>query len=173
MRDGTVCHDEHVLRLIEKSLRSQLFVSLYGDPDSSSNRQLKERTQVIAAFTHQFDHSKFNSMTRIVQRSGEKNLCCTQSCLYRSLGIDRPASTCEAHRSRHKTYHSRCLNLSGSPATMASGSCDSERHLVLGVAGWSNAEPSCRFSLRQLPATTASSAPTDSRGASVGDRLVR
>jgi hypothetical protein len=48
-RGGTVRRDEHVLRLIEKSPRSQLFVSLYGNPDSSPNRQLKERSQAIAA----------------------------------------------------------------------------------------------------------------------------
>jgi Domain of unknown function (DUF4917) len=41
--------DEHVLPLIEKNRCSKLFVSLYGSPDSPSNRQIRERSHAIAA----------------------------------------------------------------------------------------------------------------------------
>jgi hypothetical protein len=41
--------DEHLLRLIEKNRCSQLFVGLYGDPDSAANRRIRERAQAITA----------------------------------------------------------------------------------------------------------------------------
>ena len=41
--------DEHVLRLIDKNKCSQLFVGLYGDPDSPGNRRIRDRAQAIAA----------------------------------------------------------------------------------------------------------------------------
>jgi hypothetical protein len=41
-------NDEHVLRLIEKNKCSQLFVGLYGDPDSPANRRIRDRAQAIA-----------------------------------------------------------------------------------------------------------------------------
>lgn len=40
-------NDEHILRLIEKNKCSQVLVGLYGDPDSTANRKIRDRTQAI------------------------------------------------------------------------------------------------------------------------------
>jgi len=42
-------NDEHIIRLLEKNKCSQLFVSLYGDPESPSNRRICERAVRIAS----------------------------------------------------------------------------------------------------------------------------
>lgn len=43
-------HDEHIARLIEKNRKvSSLYVGLYGDPTSPSNRSVRERVHAIAA----------------------------------------------------------------------------------------------------------------------------
>ena len=40
-------NDEHYLRLIEKGKLAHIFVSLYGDPESSMNRQIVERAKAM------------------------------------------------------------------------------------------------------------------------------
>lgn len=40
-------NDEHYLRLIEKGKLAHLFVGLYGDPESSMNRQIVERAKAM------------------------------------------------------------------------------------------------------------------------------
>src|SRR5205823_2864801 len=42
-------NDEHIVRLIGKNRVRQLFVGLYGDPDSPDNMRIQKRAQDLAA----------------------------------------------------------------------------------------------------------------------------
>lgn len=41
-------NDDHLLECLRTSQVSRLYLSLYGDPDSDANRQVRERTQALA-----------------------------------------------------------------------------------------------------------------------------